>query len=276
MKILIPTDFSKFAQYAVDYGCKIAEHTQAELILYHCIDDEHTDKIFSKELLGLEDLSNKIDDIRFRQLEQSRTAIEASGQRVKAFISSGNFIAEIKKLVDIEGIDLIIMGAHGLSGFENLLIGSNTLNVLRNIGVNTLLIKSKISDFNFSEVVFASALELRDRQSFTKLLDFIKPFDVTDLHVLTIDISGAFSQPSYAMKAALAYFSELECPIPIHTHFDQDTGVAHGIHQFCQLNAIDLIVMPKHKKSTFTRIFKGSPLEKLIYKSSIPILTIPA
>lgn len=37
MKILVPTDFSKLASVAIRYAAELAQHTDAELILFHAV-----------------------------------------------------------------------------------------------------------------------------------------------------------------------------------------------------------------------------------------------
>ena len=58
------------------------------------------------------------------------------------FVREGNPHSEIVSFAKNQGADLILMGTHGLSGLEKLLIGSTTEKVVRTATVPVLTIKS--------------------------------------------------------------------------------------------------------------------------------------
>ena len=49
---------------------------------------------------------------------------------------------EIKKFVEENGIDLIVMGTHGWTGFRHLILGSTAENVVRTAKCPVLTVKS--------------------------------------------------------------------------------------------------------------------------------------
>ena len=82
-------------------------------------------------------------------------------------------------------VDLVIMGSHGSSGIEELLIGSNTEKVVRNSEIPVLVIKKDVSNFNATNIAFASDFSDETKKPFEKLLSFTKSFD-SKIHLVTI------------------------------------------------------------------------------------------
>jgi nucleotide-binding universal stress UspA family protein len=134
-KILVPTDFSTEAGYALDVAAHIAKKTGAEIELLNVIDAPYSAVGVGGEILPAE-------------IAVDQKAIQKMAETIKTKLKN---IAEDKKLkgikvtykVDIdrinnriteeivnEKVDMLIMGSKGSSGLDEFLIGSNTEKVV--------------------------------------------------------------------------------------------------------------------------------------------------
>ncbi len=274
MKILVPTDFSNFAEYAFEAACNLGHKFGAEIHLFHVIDFPDNWKSVSKNVASTDAATQKLESDAAQRLEQLQKTALDKGLSCHVQYTDGNFLKKIKHAIEENKIDLVVMGSHGVSGIEELFIGSNTQKVLRKIHTNVLVVKSRLKDINFSKVLFASGLYLRDHEAFGRLLEFIKPFDVKELHVLSVDTSRAFSQPAFAMKDAMKAFKHMASNLNCQTHFYLDFSIESGIRNFSEEYDIDLIALSNHGRSPIKRIFQGSQLEMVINRSKAPVLSI--
>jgi nucleotide-binding universal stress UspA family protein len=120
-KILVPVDFSSYAESAVGYAATLAEKFGATLILMHVIEAfpyTVTDsmKVVSHrralQILARALMRNLADELRGR------------GLIVKTCLVQGNPSREIVAKARREQADLIVMGTHGRTGLPHVLLGS--------------------------------------------------------------------------------------------------------------------------------------------------------
>lgn len=75
-------------------------------------------------------------------LSKAKTLAAASGIELTAQISFGHAGTEILKMAEEIGADSIIIGSHGRSGIESLLLGSVSSFVVRHSTVTTMVVRS--------------------------------------------------------------------------------------------------------------------------------------
>ena len=123
--ILVPTDFSAHAKHALDYAMHLAEPLRATLTLLYVI---------YLPPLAEANLTVQMDDIE----TQSRRRLEAEAQRVhdaglpvKTQLVHGVPWQQIVETAQDQHVDLIVMGTHGRTGIEHILLGSVAEKVVR-------------------------------------------------------------------------------------------------------------------------------------------------
>ena len=274
MNILVPTDFSKYADQAFHAACLFAEKFDATLHLYHSanIPDDWED--LSAELKYKDKPNKMIAQAAKDKMLVMVSKAEKMGLHVVMHYTGGKFLKNIEEILMKVDFELIVMGSHGVSGKEEWFLGSNTQKVLRKVHAKVLVIKNPIQELNFKRVLFASNLHVEDQESFRQFLKFIKPFSVDEIHVMAVDTSGYFSQPTFVMKEALKDFKKISNTAKCETHFYPDYSVESGIRHFSQERKMDLIAVSNHHKRNLKRILFGSNVEMLVNHSTVPVLSI--
>ena len=129
-RILCPVDFSDFSRRALDYAAGIARWYDARIMALHVVPP-----ITSMLPVSGEGLYPPL-VFRPEDLEQFRTELDAfvRGSGIEALdieVVQGSVPREIARLARALPADLLVMGSHGRSGFERLMLGSVTERLLR-------------------------------------------------------------------------------------------------------------------------------------------------
>lgn len=126
---MVPTDGSKNAQKAEDVAISIALNYQAKLMVVHIIDEK---LIYPFEVL--EEDGKKI-------LERVTLKGKDQGVDIQQVLIVGNPTHDMAKIVEKTGADLVVIGSHGKSGLQKLLMGSVAENTIKTVKIPVLLVK---------------------------------------------------------------------------------------------------------------------------------------
>lgn len=130
-KILYPTDFSSYSNQAYFHAVALAENHGATLtVLFVFNNDVPTPHHVSRD---------EARDYWRQQLEQIRPIDPTI--RVEHVLLEGDPAREIVGYSREIGIDLIVMGTHGRTGLERMLMGSVAEKVLRGASCSVLVVK---------------------------------------------------------------------------------------------------------------------------------------
>lgn len=258
-QILVPTDFSDCANYAVETAIKLAKQTNATV---------HFLTIY--DLLPNEGLKHK----KQAALAQLATKYLMSNLTIKTAYVEGKFIKSIHNYIKENEIDLVVMGSHGASGLNEIMIGSNTQKVVRNIHCPVLVVKQQLETIDFKNIVFASDFSLKEQAVFERFLNFIKQFSNPHIHLVAVNTSSFFNQPEFILRDAMKVFKNMAGEIPCSTNIQYNFNVEVGIKFFSETIDADLIVVSNYQKSMLRKLFVGSTVEALVNHSETPILSL--
>lgn len=143
-KILYPTDFSECAQVAIPYIKSMKKAGAKELIILHVIDIRQSTIIdttaFGETFVYPYDIS----DILKKEAETQMKKLIGQFSRlfkVIPIIAEGIPFKEIIRTAQQYKASCIIMGSHGKSNIEEMLLGSVTEKVVRKSSIPCLVIK---------------------------------------------------------------------------------------------------------------------------------------
>ena len=131
MKILCATDFSDAGQAAETQALVLARALGAELVYVHV---NMETELYGEGALGMSEVQQVYDsERRWAQdaLAQRVAATEARSVRARAIIRTGAPHDEIVAAVQAESPDMLVIGTHGRSGLDRLLLGSVAERVVR-------------------------------------------------------------------------------------------------------------------------------------------------
>ncbi|AEG18255.1 universal stress protein [Methanobacterium paludis] len=127
--IMVPTDGSEFASKAEDVAIEMAKKFDSKVVAVHIIDDK---LIYPFEVLEEEGKSI---------LKKVQEKGEKNSVKVDEVLLVGNPTRDMKKIAEKVGADIIVIGTHGKTGLEKLIMGSVAESTLKTVKVPVLLLK---------------------------------------------------------------------------------------------------------------------------------------
>lgn len=166
-KILVPTDFTKVADCAINHAMKLAEHTGGEVYLLHVVG--------SKE--DVDDARRKLD------LEVERAKQWNTGVPVHKLVRIGSIFDDIGDAASEINASMIIMGTHGMRGMQ-FLTGSRALRVITSSEVPFIVVQERmIKEGGYDSIVVPLDLHKETRQKLTIVAEMAKHFQ-SKVHLL--------------------------------------------------------------------------------------------
>lgn len=128
--LLVPTDFSPYAEDALDYAIALARALRARVILLHVISAMYW---ATGEMPGALSASvmDELERGAQQSLEQAFQRVRAAGLDGEVMVLHGSPFEGIVSAAHDQGVDLIVMGSHGRTGLPHLLLGSVAERVVR-------------------------------------------------------------------------------------------------------------------------------------------------
>jgi len=143
-RILVPTDFSQYADKALEQALLFAKQFNAQIYLLHVVQDIQqcgADYCLSEEWLNQYRLSS-VNASKQKLRNEVEKYAEARGVQITADVKVGTPYEEILKEEQEKKIDLIVIASHGKTGFLQHLIGSVADRVSHGAKSQVLLVKA--------------------------------------------------------------------------------------------------------------------------------------
>jgi universal stress protein A len=127
---LVPLDYSEYADQALEYAMMLAGKLQARLTLLHVI---HESPIGTGEMASalpysyMQDLEVEVQ----RSMEEQLKRVQDAGLEGDTIIVHGIPFQSIIDIAHEQNVNLIIMGTHGRTGLQHILMGSVAEKVVR-------------------------------------------------------------------------------------------------------------------------------------------------
>jgi nucleotide-binding universal stress UspA family protein len=138
-KILSPVDFSETSQAALRYAIDMASRVGASIEIIHAFTPPSfalPDGAIMAQPGYLAEVSNELQ----KSLDELVRRYSGRGVPIEARLLEGFAAAEVTRVAEEDGIDLIVMGTHGRTGLKHFLLGSVAERVVRTSTVPVLTV----------------------------------------------------------------------------------------------------------------------------------------
>jgi nucleotide-binding universal stress UspA family protein len=296
-RILCPVDLSDVSQHALEHALAIASWYKASVSAFHVY---HPSAVSGPIEMPSDE---RLSDVALTQLRADTDAwIEMASPRgtvVDVLFGTGQPAAQILDLAMSLPADVIVMGTHGASGFEHLVLGSVTEKVVRKArcpvltvpprahATSALPFKQLLCAMDFSESSLA-ALELalsfaeESGSALTQLHVIEWPWEEPPPPVLQeLPPEQATALAEFRRNLTQSATERLERLVPegIRDRCRIMSRVAHGKAYVETLRVAaedhtDLIVMGLHGRNVVDLLVFGSTTHQVIRRATCPVMTL--
>ncbi len=275
-KILVPTDFSKASINAIEVAYDIAKRSGASITMLHVIEEVGTD---SYSVVGQGRPSN-IDESLFmvemirksrKQLEKLVTDPKYKDVRIEGELRIGNAFHGMRTIITDHKVDLVVMGTRGHTKLEEMVIGSNTERVVRQMRCPVLSVHNKPSKLDFKNIVYATAMS-KDEEVFSRIVKRTQQIYNSTVHLVRINTPGDFQRDKVVKDYMEKFAKKLQLKnYTVNVYNDLTTE--EGIIYFADSINADLVCMATHGRTGFAHVMAGSIAEDVVGQSKRPVLT---
>jgi nucleotide-binding universal stress UspA family protein len=272
--IIVPTDFSATAYNAARYALELAGQLgTTRILLYNAYE----------LIVPIPDLPTSMPVVDPAELQESSLkGLERMKADLDAFVPAGAVLdiraennllaANIDDIAKEEMADLIIMGITGGGQMEEILIGSNTIDVVKHTSFPVIIVPGAVKFKPVNKILFACDFKKIGTNTpiapLKKLLDIFQ----AELHVLNIDREGKGLGADIPLESLLLD-TLLTGYHPVYHFIDHD-NIVEGIMDFADKIEADLILTIPRKHGLFEGLFRRSRTAKLAFHTHIPMLAI--
>ena len=258
MNILIPTDFSKNSLNAFEFA--LTCFPMASFTVLHCVNIRQ-----ANTATMVVDIHSEIKAIKEISLKKLITKIKLKHPKVKLIgkVEIGWFTQTINEEVETSKIDLVCIGTKGLSGLEEVLIGSNATDAVRNVSIPLIVVPESTQLKKPKTIFLASDFTTESYENENQIIDTVRTYFDARLDLLHI-------QHHNDKTDGMSYSKIIESK-DIDVFVEKSEDIEEAILNFAHANNYDMIVMVPKDRGVIMNLFHRSLTKKMSMHSDLPL-----
>ena len=276
--ILLPTDFSENAWNATRYAIELYRNKPCTFYLLNT----YTPAIVHSRFMAASIHGGMLEDnIR----SQSEGGLQGMLDRVQEHckypnhefetVSSFSLLTDaITDLVETAGIDLVVTGTKGASGFDEVFLGSNTVRIIKSVSKCPVLVIPE--DFEYqkpSKIAFATDFNRNFSMDVIKPLTSLAKNLNAEIHVVHINESDDLDSFQQANKNILDDFLS---PIKHQFHWmSYFSGKSDVMQYFLKEYKMDMFALINYKHGFLEELVHEPVVKRVAFHTQIPLLVLP-
>jgi nucleotide-binding universal stress UspA family protein len=290
--ILVPTDGSEASRAGARRGIDLAASLDADLAVIAVVDTRElepslsalrSDETDERERVLEDEAERAVDEIA----RLARTHLSGS---VTTTIEHGVPVEMITRYADAHGSDLVVMGTHGRTGLERVVLGSTTAKTLRTSRVPVMTVPPGASVVELGDAAYEDVLLPTDGSEGAEVavewgLALAVATDATVHTVYSVETSHFAGLEGVAQihdaleevgREALDTVRDLADARNVSVTGHVATGpAARMILSYADDNDADVIVMGTHGRTGVQRYLIGSVTETVVRQADVPVCAVP-
>lgn len=276
--ILVPTDFSRRANSALAVAADIARKSGATVTLLHVIDVpaevmSGSDPIAMTSQGGS---SMPVAPYMMKIMEYTKEKFaELKAKYADVSISEKVVFDKVSKHVAEHVVEnktsLVVIGSNGVSGLDEVMVGSNTEKVVRFVKCPVLVVKNDSDNFAPKNIVYASDFE-NDVHEVTEFLRLMNQYFGSKIHLVKIITPNNFETSATTHKRIETFITRNKLNDATTNYFNYYTE-EEGIISFAEHVGADMVALATHGRTGMARFLMGSIAENVTNHSPVSVAT---
>lgn len=269
--LIVPTDFSPVSINAMNYAAEMAVAIDASLLLIHIYQVPVTFSEVPVMAVPVEEMK-KVSEERLGEMKQSIEHITSDKIKVYTEAVLGDTIDELKLCCERIQPFAVVMGTHGSSGIERVIMGSTTLTAIRHLKHPVIAIPPGTTFKGIRKIGLACDFKDVIESTPVNFIKMIVDEFKASLHILNVDYNQAHFNRQTPLESA--YLETMLDTTKPNYHFLNREDVVAGITEFAETNNLDLVMVIPKKHKLLEGIFHKSSSAALVSHSHIPVVAI--
>lgn len=268
--IIVAVDFSNTSVHAIEYAISLANKFKADIQLVW------VDKISPQESLYPDTSTQNRNEAkkRFEEMLKLFSKKMARGLTLEYKLKKGKIYHEIDNQARLIQAELVVTGAHGISGFEEFWIGSNAFKIVTYATCPVITVRHDWPvKKNLDKILLPIDGSAETIQKLPFVVKIAKTFK-SEVHVVTTHSSHLKSIQRIAEKyaqTAVSYLQQHELKFVIDSIIAHD--LTKAVLSYAGSVQADLIAIMTEQETPLN-ILLGAQAQQMINQSMIPVLSI--
>jgi nucleotide-binding universal stress UspA family protein len=251
--LLVPTDFTKVGDAAINHAVSLAKSLNGEVCLLHIVSKESNLDPTIAKLSHKADLTSELNDIK----------VDFIARVGNIFDDIGDVAAEI-------GAKFIVMGTHGLTAFQKI-TGSHALKVITNSTVPFIVIQEHVKISGYKRIILPLDLSRETKQKLQTTVNLAKKFD-SKIYIVTPSLADNLNKLALEKNLEIAKSILEENKLSFEVMSISGASFVENLNKFAQEISADLFAIVN---SNDTGIIGSSEAQEIITNEAhIPVLCV--
>lgn len=273
--VFCPVDFSSESELAAEWASIIAIKRNWKVVLFKMV------SISSDSKKGAINNSHDAKRESEGKLLQLKTNLckkfESNNLTCNIDTDSGNDTEDvILRAAEKAKADLIVMGTKGAQSFSKIIGGSNTTGVINQTNIPVLVIPEGVSIKLPDHFIYASDLKNEDHINLTYVMDLAKDLKakITFLHIKRREEPTELANLKHLLSDYTTNYLSTSDRGYISYDEIETYNFTTTLLEYATQKGAGMIVMGRHPKNFFEKVFKGDQTRLMALYTSIPLLIL--
>jgi nucleotide-binding universal stress UspA family protein len=258
-KILVPTDFTKVSDTAIEHALLVASTIKADIHVIHIVD--------SKSQIA--EARVKLDSLRERVRRENNVEITTVAR-------IGSIFEDIDKVAVEIDANLIIMGTHGVRGMQ-FISGSRALKIVTESAIPFIVVQERpIRSLGYHKLVVPLDLHKETKQKLSLVADMAKYFG-SQVHLISPGETDEFLRNQLERNLIFAeqYLGEKGIPYAVEITENKSDDFVKDLLKYAAGIDADLVCIMNFYDNSFMGFFSANYEQQVITnEAQIPVLCV--
>jgi|GEM_PF-1220401 len=264
--ILLPTDFSNNSLVAAQFAAKYLSNEHSRFIFIH---------VYNLPRGGTSGLFYLLDELREQatkdmdayMIEIKKQIPEINDNNSESSIRQGDFDDVCNAVAEEKDVDYILVGTKGSSGIKEVLVGSNTLRMMKSLKRPLYAIPEDSSKYKLEELIVSyDGKDLKDES----VSVIQKTASVLKLPICLLHIRINEDDPIQNLDEINKLFEGFSLNLKESWGSSYEEGLKKGLE-----GQDALLILIRHKQSFWENLFNLSDSRSAVMQTELPMLIIP-
>lgn len=272
--ILVPVDFSETSDIALEHAVFMTKMNKAELIMLHVIETFSFTSAIGHAMKGTS-FEAQAEEMVQKKLDETIERIKKKdGINVQTKIELGRIHKMILKTANESNADLIIMGTHGVSGFQEFMVGSNASRIMSASSCPVLTVQQHSKNKGYKHIVLPIDDSKHSREKVNYAIGIAQQYNAK-IHLLAFNMDGSeitLNKLTKQVHQLEEIFKKQD--VFYSTKIEETDDNAQSILDYCDEVKADLMIIMTEQEFDLKGVLLGQAAQRLVNHSKIPVISI--